>query len=99
MAKVRIRVRVRICTRPGVCIITDFLYTRPAVCITLGFSDMPIRGLWTILGKTFRGLAGLFTDKQYSRTCAIASVGPIFALIARYSMLILPYGFVAHNTH
>jgi len=29
---------------------------------------MPIRGLWTIRGKTFSGQAGLFADKLFEVT-------------------------------
>jgi len=32
-AKVRVRVRVRICSRPGVCIVTDFFYTHGRPCV------------------------------------------------------------------
>jgi len=52
----------------------DYLWTRQFTYTTIHglanlrtrrFADMPIHGLWTIHGKTFRGQAGLFTDKQY----------------------------------
>jgi len=32
------------------------------------FANMPIRVLWTIRGKTYRGQAGLFADKVFEAT-------------------------------
>jgi len=54
MTKVRVRVRVRICTRPGVCIITDFfIHTSGLVCNISHFFNLSGYGIFLKPGNIF----------------------------------------------